>query len=750
MPAMRLFGGGLGGSLSGAGWLRGRAGLAMGVVVGVVGSAALLALAGCATSTTGSGTTGSGGAGSGAASTTTLDPRSQRLRDDHLRLVTTARDRVFPALVNIQVVTVEYWGGKETKQLSGGSGTIISPDGYVVTNAHVTDNGKKFRVILADKREADATLVGEDVWTDIAVLKINTQQLGDGALPVAQWGDSRALVVGDTVMAMGSPFFLSRTVTLGIVSNTDRVFTNPIDGQQDEMDWGSGTTGIFTNWIQHDALINPGNSGGPLVNLSGQIIGVNARGGSGTGFAVPSEQARWVAEQLIAHGGEVPRSQIGLEFRAIGRTPFTRGVLVNSVIDGLPAHAAGLRAGDLILSINGTPTTVRFPEQVPPLLRKVTQMPVGSPITIAYERAGVESTATVTTQRLQREQGERSALRLWGFSVGEITPRIALDRNLPSTDGVLVWGVRNGGPSDTSDPALRPGDIITSVNGQTITTFTQLVDSYRSIMSTDPLPEFVTLGFSRGTTQQVTVIKPRPDRKEDPPREVPKSWIGVATQPVLRDLATQLGHRDVQGFRVTRVYPGTLAANADLRVGDVIFSLNGENLSPRTMQDAGLFQRRVRNLPTQGNATLGVLRAGSQRLEVQVPLERTRIGPDEALRDQNRDFELSVRELTFFDRDDNRWDENVRGVMATGVERAGWAGLAGMIEGDLIQRVGDRPVTDIPSHRAAMEAVSREQPEKVSFLVLRRNRTMLLFAEPDWKPTVQAPPPDAAGASQAQ
>src|SRR6185295_14845162 len=169
--------------------------------------------------------------------------------------------------------------GKETKGGAVGSGTIITPDGYILTNQHVTDNGKKFRVTLADRRELPATLVGEDPLTDLAVLKINADQLKGEKLPAAQFGDSDKLIVGDYVMAMGSPLALSRSVTLGIVSNTQRVFTSGMSGDEvEEMELDAGRTGVITSWIQHDASINHGNSGGPLVNLWGEIVGVNELG----------------------------------------------------------------------------------------------------------------------------------------------------------------------------------------------------------------------------------------------------------------------------------------------------------------------------------------------------------------------------------------------------------------------------------------------------------------------------------------
>ena len=654
-------------------------------------------------------------------------------------MVAKARDRVYPALVNISVITVSYWGGKETKGGSTGSGTILSEEGYVLTNQHVVNDGRKFRVTLADKRELPATLVGEDPLTDLAVLKIDLSKLNPGEkLPVADFGQSGKLVVGDTVMAMGSPLALSRSVTLGIVSNTERVFTADGGDDVEEMAFERGRTGLFTTWVQHDAAINPGNSGGPLVDMEGRVVGVNAMkiGSSGIALAIPQSLAEPVYRSLIAKG-EVVRSAIGVAFKAIKRSDYKEGVIVNSVLKGSPADKAGLKAGDLIVSLDGQPITVRFPEEVPLFARRIADMPVGTAAAVGYKRGSELRTATIVTEKLLKETGDESALRLWGMSIREITEKLARDLQLPDSRGALVLGTRNGSPSDTAEPQLNAGDIVRSVDGKDVNTIKDLIDSYKEIMTRQPIPEYVLIGFDRQGKNLLTIIKPRPDKKEDPPREVAKSWIGVATQPVLRELASKLSDGKDTGFRVARIYPGTEAAKSSLKVGDVIVSVNGDRISPRTMQEAGAFSRKVRTLPTGAPAKLGVIRDGKPT-DVDVVTERTRITREEALKDTNKDFEVTVRELTFFDRDEARWADDVSGVIAENVEQAGWAGLAGMGPGDLIQKINDTDVTDIPTYRKAMEKIAVDQPAKVSFFVLRGTRTFILFAEPDWKPIAKS------------
>ena len=709
--------------------------------------AVLVMLAGCA----GGGAQGKSGSVTTTGAARAGDQELDRLQTDLRQVVARARDRVFPALVNITVTTIEYFNGQESKNGSTGSGTLISAEGYVITNQHVVDRGKKFEVTLASRQVVPARLVGEDPLTDLAVLQIDLSKVADPkALVWAEFGDSDEVQTGDTVMAMGSPFSLSRSVTLGIVSNTERVFTSGFGREEmEELQGSKGVTGLFTRWIQHDAAINPGNSGGPLINLKGQIVGVNTLGGSNLAFASPSNLARQVAEALIARG-EVVRSYSGISFKHIRDTGYQHGVLVNSVVEHDPAYEAGLRAGDLITAIGyggaePEAVTVRFVEELPPLMKRWGDVAVGGEIRVKYERAGTGMEAKVVTRKLEREVGDEAALRLWGFSVEEITPQLAKDLRLEKaadgTYGVLVTGTRSGSPAEQAEPELQWGDVIRRVGDRPVGDLKGLVEAYRAIMANaadrEKVPEFLLIQFERQRKDQVTLIKPRPPKKEDPAREVPKAWLGVATQPVVRDLARELGHPEQRGFRVSRIYPGTTAAASELKVGDVILAVNGNKVQPSGMQDAGALQRLIRQQTIDKAATIDVLRKGEDgkfaTRQVAVNLERTRLGPEEARRDTNPNFELTVREVTFFDRDDNRWDDDIAGVIVDGAEQLGWAGVAGISGGDLIMRIADRDVKDLDSYRKVMDDLAKEQPERVVFVVLRGTTTLFRYTEPEWK-----------------
>lgn len=673
----------------------------------------------------------------GLAGAASADDQATELRKELRQIIADARDRVFPALVNIHVVTVDYRGGVERKGSSYGSGTIIDERGHVLTNAHVALDGKRYRCTLADKQEIEATLVGIDPLTDLAVLQLNLAARTDPDAPVAvaRFGDSSDVEIGDTVMAMGSPLALARSVTLGIVSNTERVFAGDDDAPEMYLDRHQ-RTGLFNRWIQHDAVINPGNSGGPLVNLAGEIIGVNTRGGSSMGFAVPSNLARSVAQSLIENG-DVVRSWYGLSLRPIKRTGFDRGALVDAVVEDGPVFQAGMRAGDLLIKINDEPVTVRFAEEIPLLLKRLADQPVGEPVRLTYERDGDEHVAAVETVRMEKEAGDEAAFRAWGLTGQAITPTMARDLRLDGTAGVLVTGVARGGSAELAEPALNPGDVLRKVDRQPVDTLDQFIDVYEQIIEDEDRPEYVLVEFDRNGESQLTALKTERDRDPDPPREVPKAWIGIATQPIVPKLARQLGGDDQLGFRVTRVYAGTTAADADLAVGDVVVALNGERLAPNGMQDAGLFARRLRRLDIDEPATLTVLRDG-QTHDVVVITERTRMTPAEARRERNDDFGMTVRELTFFDRDEQRWSADVAGVLIENVEPAGWAGLGGLRSGDLVQKIDGKPIRSLSAFRELMAEIAKRQPERVVFVVLRGPRSRYEFVEPEWSPVSQA------------
>ena len=284
----------------------------------------------------------------------------------------------------------EMFGGGEVRDVPLGSGVVVSSDGYVLTNNHVVgDNGPEFTIGLADKRDLRARVVGADPWTDIALLKVNAT-----GLPVIPWGDSSKLKVAEWVLAIGNPFQLNQTVTLGIVSAIGRTNVG---------------VAAYEDFIQTDAAINPGNSGGALINGRGELVGINTAiysqsgGYQGVGFAVPSNLARRVMNDLIKYG-EVRRGTLGyLQVREINEAlaerlevPVTKGVLVERMTRDSSAYDAGIRPGDVIVSLNGKPI-----EDIGQLLRLVADAPVGGTVTVGAYRDGrkIEFRPTVVAMR---------------------------------------------------------------------------------------------------------------------------------------------------------------------------------------------------------------------------------------------------------------------------------------------------------------------------------------------------------------
>ena len=341
---------------------------------------------------------------------------------------------------------------------SMGSGFIINPAGYIVTNNHVVDGATEIQVKIDDGRELPGKVVGRDPRTDLALLKVDATNL-----PVIPLGDSAELQVGEPVMAIGNPFGLERTDTTGIVSATGRVI-----GQ-----------GPYDDFIQTDASINPGNSGGPLINTRGQAVGINAAifsqsGGSvGIGFAIPVNQAKSVVTQLAATG-KVTRGWLGVAIQPLTpelakgfNVPASGGALVASVQDNSPAARAGIKAGDVITEFDGHKLT-----QTADLSKLVATTAVGREVPLTIVRDGKTSTLQSRVARMdepdqpavaQNDSGKEPL----GLTVETVTPSVGRELGLADTRGVVVRGVRDSSPAEKA--GIRPGDVITEVDHHPVT-----------------------------------------------------------------------------------------------------------------------------------------------------------------------------------------------------------------------------------------------------------------------------------------
>lgn len=643
-----------------------------------------------------------------------------------------ARHKVYPALVNIAVVFRYYNSGRTQRAPAGGSGVIISPDGYVLTNFHVAGHTTHITCTLADGEALEAHVVADDPLSDLSVLKlVRTGQSAKVPLPYAALGDSDRMQAGDAVLAMGNPLMLSSSMTLGIVSNTKRVFTDFTGTEMQDMELDGGEkTGTFTRWIQHDALILPGNSGGPLVNLNGEVVGINELGGDGVGFAIPSNLARQVFQDVM-HSGRVRRGWLGLSVMPVDKMGRTTGALVSSVTPASPAARAGVQPGDILLALDDAPVGVRFFEQVPLFYQRVARLPVGHPARLSFLREGQPRRVVVPVATLEPSLGAEQEFRGMGVTLQALTPAMALARHLPDAAGVLVTGVRPGLPFEAAQPPVAAEDVILAVNGRptpSLAAFRAAVDATeKGVAGRSGFP--VTL--RRKDENLLAIVKTDADKTPEDGGELPKAWLGVKTQVLTPEVAGALGMTGQTGFRVTEVYPYTEASRAGLKPGDILTSLNGAALDASHAQDAEDLAHGVEALAVGDKAELG-LRRGADKSTLAVVLERTPDSAVQAKTSRSKELEFTTRSITLMDKADNHWPERQQGVLVTEVTTGGWASIGGLHTDDLILSLNGHKVEDIPSFERVLSTLARARPKVVTVFVRRDALTHFVFIEPDW------------------
>jgi serine protease Do len=638
--------------------------------------------------------------------------------------------RVKPALVRIQVVEANYYEGRSHKQEASGSGAIVSAQGYIVTNHHVAGNAVRLVCTLSNREEVPAVLIGTDPLSDISVIQLKPDK--PRVWPFVNWSDSGKLEVGDPVLAMGSPLALSQSVTKGIISNTQ--MTMPAWSGGMELD--GEDVGSIVRWLAHDAQIFPGNSGGPLVNLNGDIIGINEIS-YGLGGAIPSAIARPVVEALIANH-KIDRAFLGLMLQPSFKFEDGKGAIVSDAIKDSPAAKAGLKPGDRLVSI--TPADgekneihVRFAEELPPLNLWMATQPLNKPLTLTFERDGKTQSKKVTPILREPVLRQRREFKLWGITARDLSIWTALEMKRPNTDGVLVTSVRAGGPAGQAKPSLQEGDIILKMGEEKIANMDELNTVTQRLTKGKSEPVPVLVSYARKGAMLLTVVAVGIDELDDPGREVIKAWLPIDTQVLTAELAKELGQEDKTGVRVTQVYDvGNTSGTLGLKVGDLIVAVGGEPIQAREEHDEEVFPKLIRDYKIGSEVTLSVIRDGKP-LELKGKLVAAPLKPREMTRYQDFDFEFTARDTAYLDRVGKQLKDETRGVQIDSVDDGGWAALGRLQAGDTLLTINGEPTPDVKTLRACMLKIKNEKTAHVIFKIQRGVHTLFIELEPLWE-----------------
>lgn len=634
--------------------------------------------------------------------------------------------KVRPALVRIRVVSTEFSDGREIKQQSVGSGAIITKDGYIVTNHHVAGHAARMFCTLWNREEIEAELIGTDAMTDISVIKLKPDS--PRTFEYVSFGDSAAMNVGDPVLAMGSPMALSQSVTLGIISNVEMIMPRFMGGS---FQLDGENVGSLVKWIGHDAAIYGGNSGGPLVNLKGEIVGINEIS-FGLGGAIPGNLGKTIANELIAHG-KVRRSWLGIDTQpTFKRAKNPRGIIISGVQTDSPASAAGFKPGDVLLKINGETTDVRYDEQMPNFMRIVTSLPFDKKVEAVVLRDGKEVKLKVEAVERGDLFPKQREFKQWGITARNISSLMRREMKRDSMDGVLVGTVRPGGPAGEAKPSLEYRDVIIEVGGKAVKNVDELEEITKKLTEgkNDPVPVIVT--FERKAERFLSVVKVGVKDLKDPGLEVTKAWLPVETHVISRDIANELGQPSLKGFYVTRVFANTTADKAGLQPGDFIIALDGEKLTASAAEHEDELTTLIRQYDVGKTVELSIIRDKAEK-KVSVELARSPRLAREMKKYRSDDFEFTVRDVSFFDAADEQWNENQRGALVEDVKPGSWAELGSLGVDDLILEVNGNPINNVEDLRKQMEKISAEKKNVVLMKVLRGIHTSFIQIEPAWK-----------------
>jgi serine protease Do len=533
---------------------------------------------------------------------------------------------------------------------------------------------------------------------------------------------------------MGAPWGLSNSMSAGVVNNPRRLLVSLFDDEAEYEDslGEDEPTGRYYAWIQHDASIAPGNSGGPLVDLSGRIVGVNTRGmivGGDLAFAIPGTEAGDIVRELIQKG-RVERVSLGIRLRSLKGTAFRKGVLVNAIERGSVPEKAGLQAGDRILSLNGEEIDAPQPIDVPRVQQLIAELPVDSSVRLRVERDGKQRDVDLKALRQPPVPGKEQSFSPFGISGSKLTPAMGKRRNLDARSGVLVTGVRPGGPAAAARPEIVAGSVITSIDGKQV----DGVDNLRAAAEAARVAgkTSLVLGLEVKGEKRLSLVTPVfGDQARDPLPELPQSWVGVEVQPFTNSLAKEIGLPG-GGFRISRIYPGSPLGAAGAKTGDLLVAIDGRPLKPANDNSAEDFDQQVHDFSVHTQAKFSALRDGKP-VEFAIAMSPSPVDTSGLRTLAVERLRAQLRELGFYDRVAMKLATGQQGVYIDGVESGGAAGLAHLRRGDVIVRLGESAISNPTELSAALErALAAPGTGLIPLQVIRGNQNRILYLERYW------------------